>query len=107
VINAILLNVVEVDMKSTSRMVLDLPKIDEKTEIRMLVVSRIVNEVWRDVGSTGLKFVTSKKIKKIMADVIFYIILELREKFEFTRSAVMKQGKTLNALKKMMFTLFG
>jgi hypothetical protein len=81
-------------------MAVDLPKMDEKSEKRMLMASKIANEVWKDVGTPGMKFVTSRKIKDIIADVVFRIILEHREKFEFTKSAVKRQGEIRMALKK-------
>jgi hypothetical protein len=86
-------------------MEVNLPKIDVKTDKRILIVSKIASEVWKDVGSSYMKFVISRKIKEVIADVVFHIILELKEKFEFTKSGVKKQGKIMMALKKK-FTWF-
>jgi hypothetical protein len=48
-------------MKWMSRMAVDLPKMDEKREKRMLMVSKIASEVWKDVDSPDMKLVTSRK----------------------------------------------
>jgi hypothetical protein len=52
-----------------------------------------------------MKFVMPRKIKEVMADVIFHIILKLRKKFEFTRAEV-KRSSELVTLKMMMLTWF-
>jgi hypothetical protein len=71
------------------------------------MVSKIASEVWKDVGSPGMKFVTSRKIKDAMVDVVFHIILELMGKYEFTKNAVKRQGEIMMTLKKKKkFTWF-
>jgi hypothetical protein len=85
IMNALLLNAPELDMKWMKLMGVNLPKMDVKTVNMMLMISKIASEVWKHVGSPDMKFVTSRKIKNIMADAMFHIILELRESLSSRR----------------------
>jgi hypothetical protein len=53
---SLLLNVVWIDSKLISRMVMDLPKMNERADKRMFMVSKILNEEWNDVGAPSMKF---------------------------------------------------
>jgi hypothetical protein len=75
ILNALFLDVDELDMACMSKMVHELPKMDAKAEVVMAKFSKKVTAVWKDADIPDLKFATFVKITEIIADAILTLFL--------------------------------
>jgi hypothetical protein len=73
ILNDIFMDVTESNMKWMSKRGHRLPKMDEDIEARIEMVSKLVAFVWKDVNTSVLKGLISRKLKEIIVDIIFIL----------------------------------